>query len=551
MNELNEAKQIVMAEIEQSEVDPSGKASLLAQLVRAGDMDAVKVVRMLLSAKSVVPPSKAEQMIDTINEHMGIIRMSGRAEYVIKNPEERTGTGPVDAWNNLKDARSYLLRCGLVLIGDVQYPGMQKPVKVDFFELWRTSPRADQYSGTTYLPGGPQKVGRMLNKWCGWGVKPAFGDKHKKFLELIKNGFCNGNLEYYEYVIAWLAHMVQKPTERPQTAIVIYSKQGTGKGTFTEVLSRMIGESNCAGDVSNKDLLGGFNSKLANKIMINVNEATFSGNHDQVEFMKKLVTDPTFRCEYKGYEPFDVPNYTRLIVTTNNINWGRLDPDDRRYLVLEPGPEYKENHEFFGQVRKDMFEDGGVANLFDFLLNYDISEWRPYLMPKRETGIDTLIDSLNGNSSLRFLVDLAGAGMIGNCDPYSPDGSRVQCGAPIKYGVLFAEYEKYCRNNPRLFVQSMPKFSQTLVSLGMDIRRSDGTRWVYILSIGELRRAFDENVFAKWQIDWEARYDGKEIKDQRVHEAREAKRAEVEMLKAAEEEMKRVKEFEKRMSAFN
>lgn len=550
MDSLDEERQQLAVEIESSSLDQRSKDSLLTQLVNAGDLDAIKVVKLLVAAKAMIPASSVDHKIRDINQHLGIIRMSGRAEYMIKDTNEWSGTGPIDAWNNPRDARSYLQRRGLVLVGEVMYPGMTKPTKVDYFEVWRTSPMADQYSGTTYIPAGPRKANGRLNTWRGWGVSPNAGDKHTAFLELIEKGFCNGNEAYYTYVISWLAHLVQKPAERPQTALVIYSKQGTGKGTFTEVLCRMIGESNSAGDVSNKDLLGAFNSKLANKLLINVNEATFSGNHDQVEFMKKLITDPTFRCEYKGYEPFDVPNYTRLIVTTNNTNWGRLDTDDRRYLVLEPGPEYKENHAFFGQVRQDMFEDGGVANLFDFLLNYDISAWRPYLLPKRETGIDTLIESMNSNSSLKFFFDLAGAGMIGNCDPFSADGSRVQCGATIKYQVLFSEYESYCRRNPRLFVQSMPKFSQTLVSLGMDVRRSAGSRWVYIPPEDILRKTFDTNHFPKWQIDWEARFDGKAIKDHRRAEEREAKKKEASMLAAAEEEMKRLAELEKRMEVF-
>ena len=73
------------------------------------------------------------------------------------------------------------------------------------------------WPGKSYKPDGvgfypcpgkcPETVYNLFN---GWGVKPVAGDV-APYLEHLEKTICNGNAQAYEYVLGWLAHLVQRP----------------------------------------------------------------------------------------------------------------------------------------------------------------------------------------------------------------------------------------------------------------------------------------------------------------------------------------------------
>lgn len=460
-------------------------------------------------------PSPSEFFAE-INRHLGIMRQGGIEVYLIKDRREWLSNGLVEVWKKPEFAIRYLKRKSVPFHGErVNRDGVLE--NVNYFLPWLSSPEADSYAGVTFHPEGGSRYRERFNLWNGWGCEPSDGTKHEIFLRMLRDGFCGGSVEYYEYLLSWLAHLVQKPAERPGTAIAIVSHQGAGKGTFIEVLTALVGEHNCSGDISNKDLMGGFNSKIAHKLLINLNEATFSGNHEQVEFMKKLITDPTFRCEFKGLESFDAPNYSRLIVTTNNTNWGRLDADDRRYLVLEPSPDFPQDPDFFRELRRAMFDEGGVANLFHFLKQLDISNWRAMKLPARTTGFDTLEDSMTNRSDLKFFYELAGLGMIEthrllamrrNSEVWYDEPSDhlyVKCGDTVSFANLYDAYVAYCDGNRRMVAEAKNKFSMTLGKVGGHSFKKLNHTMVKLPSRDDLRVAVG-NILGKWKLEWAARF---------------------------------------------
>ncbi|WP_265947800.1 primase-helicase family protein [Dechloromonas sp. A34] len=496
--------------------DETTKQQFVLKVAAAGDANALMAISAEINAKLLEAPKTRSEIFAEINDYLGLIRINGRAAFLIKDRKEWLNNSLVEVWSPVRDAEEYLLRNGVTIFEEgVTQDG--KPTRINCFKLWRASPEADYFAGVTFQPEGPKRYRERFNLWNGWGTSPTAGDNHHLFLAMLRDGFCGGNAEYYEYVLSWLAHLVQKPAERPGTAIAIVSHQGAGKGTFIEILTAMIGEHNCSGDISNKDLTGGFNSKIANKLLINLNEATFSGNHEQVEFTKKLITDPTFRCEYKGLESFDAPNYSRLVITTNNVRWGRLDADDRRYLILEPAKDFPASPEFFGDLREAMFKQGGVENLFHFLKQRDISGWKASQLPARTTGFDTLEDSMTSRSELKFFYELAGIGMVeshmlvamrrervgvlGEPD----DNLYIKCGSSVSFANLYEAYLVFCVGNRRMEPVAKNKFSMFITALGGRSVKKGNHTTVYLPGRDVLRTAV-ANVLGKWKLDWNIRF---------------------------------------------
>ena len=123
-----------------------------------------------------------------------------------------------------------------------------------------------------------------------------------------------------EYILKWVAHMVQKTHLRPETCIFLHSEEGgVGKNVFTEILQCLVGTLSSAGGSRIKRILEGGNgdgfTEENDKVLLVVDEVDPRRiNYDQIN---NLCTSShlTVRCLYK--EPRHVANATRLIMTSN------------------------------------------------------------------------------------------------------------------------------------------------------------------------------------------------------------------------------------------
>ena len=63
--------------------------------------------------------------------------------------------------------------------------------------------------------------------------------KFSRFVDHIKY-ICNYQDNVTEYIINWLAHIIQNPTRKTETAIVFYSYlEGIGKNAFTDIVTKL------------------------------------------------------------------------------------------------------------------------------------------------------------------------------------------------------------------------------------------------------------------------------------------------------------------------
>jgi hypothetical protein len=135
-----------------------------------------------------------------------------------------------------------------------------------FAELWLDDPKRRQYlGGVVFDPAGRAKAD-TLNLWRGWAVTPKPGD-WSLMRDHIKNIICGGRIEIYNYVIRWLAHMVQKPHLAAEVAIVLRGLKGTGKGMLGKWLLRLCGQHGLH-IVNASHLTGRFSGHLRDAIFI-------------------------------------------------------------------------------------------------------------------------------------------------------------------------------------------------------------------------------------------------------------------------------------------
>ncbi|WP_236525878.1 DUF5906 domain-containing protein [Escherichia coli] len=255
------------------------------------------------------------------------------------------------------------------------------------------------WSGKNYKPGGvgfypvPDKCpDDVFNLYEGLALEPIEGDC-TVYLNHLLQVVCAGNEEAYQYLIQWMAHIIQKPDEKPSVAIVMKSVPGTGKGTTVKPLLQILGQYaahiNGAGHIS-----GRFNSILANKLLVFADEVTIH-KPSEADRLKAIISEPTFNLERKGIDAEPMPNFARLIFASNSTQVLQAGIRERRYLVLEPSPEKAQSREYFDRLYS-WLNDGGAAKLLWHLKGVDLSGFDPQRAPQTDALREEILLGLSG-----------------------------------------------------------------------------------------------------------------------------------------------------------
>lgn len=236
-------------------------------------------------------------------------------------------------------------------------------------KAWFEHPRRRQYNGITFSPDKKDIPG-IYNLYRGLAVEPKEGDC-SLYLEHVKNIIAQGNEEYYNYIIAWQANLIQKPKERPGTSIVVRGKQGTGKGAFISGFGSLFGPHFI--HVSNpKHLIGNFNSHLKSALVVYADESFWAGDKSAEGVLKAMITEERFMIEPKGKDAFQIRNYIRLMISSNHDWVIPAGLEERRFFVLDASNEHMQDHEYFKKI-EDQMNNGGREALLYYLQHYDLS----------------------------------------------------------------------------------------------------------------------------------------------------------------------------------
>jgi hypothetical protein len=238
-------------------------------------------------------------------------------------------------------------------------------------DAWLEHPQRVTYDGVVFSPQA--QTPRMLNLWQGFACKPVEGDC-TKFLRHIHDNICAGNEHHYRWVLAWMAHSVQKiGLQRVGVTLVLRGEEGTGKGVFFNALGSLFGQHYVP--VSNpRHLVGNFNAHLAAAAFVFADEALFAGGQEQAAALKALITEPTINIEYKGLEVITLDNHSTIGMATNSEWAVRAGKEARRFTVLDVSKGAMQNHKYFAAIAEEL-RNGGREALLHLLLNLPMHEY--------------------------------------------------------------------------------------------------------------------------------------------------------------------------------
>jgi hypothetical protein len=316
-----------------------------------------------------------EAALAWMNEHHAIIDNVG-GKCVIAG-WEKSGQSPGKLVVVFQGKESFLLRYSNLLVSWQGPAG--KTLSVPLGPWWLSHPDRAQWRGVTFFPGGERVVDDCLNLWRGWGVEPRPGDWSLMRWH-IEQVIADGNKEYAEYVIRWIAWAIQNPAEMAEVALVLIGQKGAGKGTLVRWLQRIFGAH--AFQVTNREqVIGRFNGHLQDCVLFIADEAYWGGDKRCVGTLQGMITEPTLDIERKGIDLIQVRNCLHVVMLAEPgwvIPAGRYE---RRYAALAVSEKRLGERPYFNALHKQMNEGGAEAMFWD-LQGMDLGEWHPRHIPE-------------------------------------------------------------------------------------------------------------------------------------------------------------------------
>ncbi len=357
--------------------------------------------------------------------------------------------------------------------------------KEKLFPVWLESQTRRQYLyGARFHPEGgviasntlflPDAIKGRLELYTGLAITPQKGDC-SLILQHIREVWCCGNEMLYEYVINWLARMFQLPGEPAETAIVLRSGEGSGKNIIADIFAEAFGPH---GGTYTKggDITGRFSDHLATCVFAFLNEAIWGGDKQAEGTLKALITDKIITYEKKYLPKFSIRNCLHILMASNNDWVAPVGMDDRRYCYLDVSEKYKNDQEYFGLLF-DQIKSGGKGAIVWHLLNHDISDFNPRMMPvsQSETRKDNKLRT-RGSVAL-WWDDILDDGCIVDDDvgliAFHEWKNKVDF---IATGVLHDHYLAWCRKHNERYLEKKQSFSKQLNELlppGCRLRKND------------------------------------------------------------------------------
>jgi hypothetical protein len=272
--------------------------------------------------------------------------------------------------------------------------------RIKAIDVWRTHVGRRTYKRIRFTP----KAGNGdLNLW---GPIPCQGEEGPcdEVLDFIREVIADGDKAKADYLVQWIAHLVQRPEVKSSVVPVIIGLQGSGKGLLTEgFLGAIFGPYYYLIDSTDR-ILSRFNADQTRRFLTVLDESTWGRNHTVANKLKQLTGSAMMQVEEKFGDTYNIENFSRYIITSNDLDCVRIDEGNRRYLVFETAA--PREIAYYGKLWDKIREGSLVRRFFAYLKSLDVSDFNPQSFPASlDVGAEaTKVGSLSEIS--RFLYEL-------------------------------------------------------------------------------------------------------------------------------------------------
>ena len=262
------------------------------------------------------------------------------------------------------------------------------PKKIEPTDYFKDHPKKQLAEEETYRPdlhkeNDPLIKGAddlyYLNSYKPGNIKPIKPETEgdiKPWKELLEHVI--PIKEEREFVLDWLAHIVQKPWVKNRVIILIYTKkQRFGKGSIFDTMTDILGETNAIPT----DVKGILDKGVtfAEKQFVLVDECKSVGGWGEksnlVNDLKKVATETRIQQRKLFVDYKTIKTQTCYLILTNQPDALNMDKEDERYFVIK-NENPKKDKSWYKAYHK-WRQDKGSSYVYYLLKNRDISKFDP------------------------------------------------------------------------------------------------------------------------------------------------------------------------------
>lgn len=200
--------------------------------------------------------------------------------------------------------------------------------------------------------------------------------------------------------VSWLAHIFQKPWERPSWHLLLTSDVGTGKGFLVNnILQPLLLHTSVVS--SYEKVTGKFSSVLEDNLVVLLDDPK-SKSDDTMTRLKSSLSEERCYVEHKGLSGKMVRTYTRFINASNEERPLKLEANERRWYAparMIHKHDKRETQVFIKNLVDWLDESGSLCKVFNWFMSFPIEHFNPKHVEQSEallTMIDLSRNALDG-----------------------------------------------------------------------------------------------------------------------------------------------------------
>ena len=148
----------------------------------------------------------------------------------------------------------------------------------------------------------------------------------------------------------WIAQMIQFPEVKSHMPI-FQSNEGSGKGSFVQLMTKILGGSKVRLTASPEEYVWGrFNNMMETAFLVFFDEISKQMTGKDLEKIKNIITEPEITIQHKGFDGFPMKSFHRFGGLTNAWDGGMtISKGSRRFLMCKMSDEKKGVMEYWNR----------------------------------------------------------------------------------------------------------------------------------------------------------------------------------------------------------
>lgn len=320
--------------------------------------------------------------------------------------------------------------------------------------------------GVVFHPNKPAEFDGQYNLWRGWSVKPEAGEWGRMKTHIYEV-LCSGNQSHYEWLMDWMADLIQDPANPKGAALVMRGPEGAGKGTIVEAMGKLMGR-HYKHLTQEEHLTGRFNGHLMDALLVFADEVVYGGSKKTAGTLKAMVTERRLTSERKGVDATGFRNCAHLVIASNEDWFVPAGPSSRRWFVLEVSGHRANDRKWFDDIHYEMDNGGYEAMMWELQHRVIKSDLKVAPVTKALQGQRAMY--VANDSLVEWWASVVERGDI----PHLGDGdivNQVKWPSEILRTELFDQYEQWGIMR-KVTVKPKAAFYSKMTELGLEQFRS-------------------------------------------------------------------------------